>query len=89
MSSHYRQRSVENGQADDFGFGDVGAVLHPFWREKEGAVLIGAAGFDPFAREDIGPFVGEGMSVRRDRLAGLEFAQDHHAAGAFIFVQDF
>jgi hypothetical protein len=29
------------------------------------------------------------MSVRRDRLAGLEFAQDHHAAGAFIFVQDF
>lgn len=87
--SRHGQWSVKNGQADDFGFGDVRAVWHAFGREEEGAVLIYAAGFIPFAGEDIGPFVGQWMRVRGDGVAGFEFAEHNHAAGAFVFMQNF
>ena len=56
--------------------------------EKEGAVLIGHTGFIPFAAEDVGPFVSERVGMGGDGDAGFEFAEDNHAAGGFVFVED-
>ena len=43
--------------------------MHAFRREEEGAGRVSDAGFLPFAGEDVGPFVGQGMRVRGDGLA--------------------
>src|SRR5581483_10140131 len=81
-----RQRPIEDGQADDFGACDGGAVRLAARSEEEGAGMIGHTGFFAFAGKNIGGFIRQRMDVRRDGYARSELAQDGHAAGGFVFV---
>jgi hypothetical protein len=82
------QRAVEDGEANDFGAGDVRSVALAAGREEEGAVMVGDAGFLPFAGKDVGGFVGVRVDVGRDGDAGGEFAEKGEAAGGLVFVED-
>lgn len=87
-SSSHGQWPVENGQADDFGFGKVRSVEFAFGGKKASAGRIDDAGFLPFARKDISGFVRLRMDMRGNSKARGEFAEDGDAAGGFILVQD-
>src|SRR5262249_17877074 len=84
---HDGQGSVEDREADDFGFGDVRSVRDAAWRKEKGAGLIGHAGFLPFARQDVNEFIRVGMNVRRDGHASVKFPEHGDAAGLFVLVE--
>ena len=57
-------------------------------RVKEGSGTVNDAGFLPFTGKDVNRFIGLRMNMRRDGDAGGELAENSHAAGFFIFMQD-
>lgn len=84
---HNSQRSVKNRQADGFRFGDVRSMSDSAWREEKSASGMSYARFFPLPRENINKFVCVRMNVGGNGHAGVEFAEDSHAAGLFVFVE--
>src|SRR6185369_2731737 len=84
---HHRQRSIENRQADDFGFGDVRAVGDPAGGEEECSGAVGHTRFFPIARKNINELIGIGMDMGGDGHSSVEFTQNRHATGLLVFVE--
>src|SRR5438093_5430456 len=55
---------------------------------KESAGVIRDAGLFPFAGKDIDELICQGMDMRGYSDARVELAQDRHAAGCFVLMED-
>jgi len=83
--SRHRQRSVKDGQADDFPSGRRAGLPDAFGREEQRPRCTFCR-IPPFAGKHVGHSLASGC-VWRDRTAGLELAQPTTPPVLSFFVQ--
>src|SRR5215471_11071874 len=81
------QRTVENCQANDLGFGHMRTMSYASGGEKEGTCGIGVTGLLPLARKHVNKFVCLRMDVSGNRCPSEELAQDRDSTGLLVLME--
>lgn len=88
LRSNDRQRTIKNGQADDFILRHMRPVLLAFRGKEKRTACVSHPRFLPISREHINKFICLRMRVRRHGHPGMKLSQHRHTASRLVLMQN-